>query len=134
MIKMANMKIVATTILNEKEWDSNVGEHSYSTWHDESALIDYDYLQERKVFVEEWVHDKLESNQNYKDLYNVTLIVKYWQIGSTIYTVENHQTKQLKQEISIGDYSLDEDVINTSGWILYEKDNDGSKKKDGNLD
>jgi hypothetical protein len=39
MIKMANMKIVATTTLHEKEGDSNVGEHTYLTWHDENALI-----------------------------------------------------------------------------------------------
>jgi hypothetical protein len=128
----ANMKIVASAVLHEKEGDSYIGEHSYLTWHDENALIDYDYLHERKVFVEDWVHDKLISS--YENLYNVTLNVKFWQIGSNKYIVENHQTKQIKKAISNEGLTLDERIINTRGWILYEKTNGGSKKNVRSLD
>jgi hypothetical protein len=133
MMKMGYMKIVATTILKEKEGESNVGEHSYSTWHDESALIDYDYLQERKVFVEDKVHDRLISNPDYKNLYNVTLNVKYWQIGSSIYTAENHQTKQIKKTISIESLKSDENTINTSGYIIYRNGNEGLKSYESTI-
>lgn len=117
----ANMKIVATTILNKKDEDIYIGEKSYLTWHDENALIDYDYLYGRVEYIEDWVHDKLISLPKYNKLCKVTLNVKYWQVGSTIYTVENHKTKQIKEAISNEKLNLDEDIINTRGFIFYEK-------------
>ncbi|WP_176522609.1 hypothetical protein [Bacillus sp. AFS096315] len=126
------MKIVATAVLYEKEGDSHIGEFSYLTWHDENALIDYEYLHERKVFVEDYIHDKLIINPKYKNLYNVTLNVKNWQIGSCIYTLENHRTKKIKKATSNGEFNINERIINTRGWILYEKKNEGSKKKVSN--
>jgi hypothetical protein len=68
------------------------------------------------------VHDKLESNPDYKNLYNVALIVKYWQIGSAIFTVENQQTKQIKKVNSNEGFTMDEDIINTKGFIIYGND------------
>ncbi|MCM3725099.1 hypothetical protein M3226_05225 [Neobacillus cucumis] len=111
-----------------------MGEHSYLTSHDENAVIDYDYLYECARLVECWVEDKLTSNPKYKNLYNVTLDVKHWQIGSTIFTIENHETKQISRATSNQGLTMDEDIINTRGWILYEKKNNGSKKKEEILD
>ncbi|MDQ0972423.1 hypothetical protein QFZ31_002301 [Neobacillus niacini] len=119
----ADMKIVASSILKEFGREKYVyGDISYLTWHDENALIDYDYLYERVEFVEDWLHDKLTYNSKYKNLSEVRLNVKYFQIGSVIYTVENHQTKQIKKAISNESLTLDEDIINTKGFIVYGMD------------
>lgn len=102
------MIIVATTVLNEKEGNSIVGELSYLTWYDENAIIDYDYLNGRKEFLENWVHDKLTSSSKYKNLYNVTLIVKYWRIGRSILIPENNRTLQIRELIFKEDIKFDE--------------------------
>lgn len=95
-LKQNEMDILATVLLNEKDEDIYInGEITFIYWHDENETIDYDYLNQQVLFLEEKLHDKLLYT--HENLLNVSLNVKQWKIGTDIYTVLSHSKKLLKK-------------------------------------
>lgn len=118
-VKQNEMKIVGAVILHEGNTDVYIeGLQTFLVWHeyDEEAMVDYNYLYRKVAFTEDWIHDKLIYH--YEDLRDVTIDVKQWEIGETIYTVKNHQKKRIKKTISTNASKSDGEVFNTRGYIL----------------
>lgn len=68
---------------------------TFTVRHNEATLINYDYLHLKVEEVEEFLLNSLACADNM--VYDVYLKPEYWEIGNSIYSVENHEQKQLKE-------------------------------------
>ncbi len=69
---------------------------TFTVKHNESVVIDYDYLQYKTEKIEEHLLNN-SLNSIDKTFYDIRLDVKQWEIGEMIYKVKNHKEKKLEK-------------------------------------
>lgn len=100
-IKKNEIKVIANIVLKL----SYRGEYTeiyleglatFTIKHNESVIIDYDYLRYQTEKIEEHLLNN-SLNSIDKTLYDVRLDVEQWEIGEMIYKVKNHEEKKLEK-------------------------------------
>ncbi|GAB1782020.1 hypothetical protein [Priestia aryabhattai] len=71
---------------------------TFTVRHDEGTLINYDYLHLMVEEIEEYLLNSLICADDM--VYNIHLKPEYWEIGNDIYSVEDHEQKQLKKLVN----------------------------------